>query len=48
MNELVRQTTPCVAVSATGESAAVAGAHRGGLVVLGSLAQAFGGGHCQV
>jgi hypothetical protein len=30
MNELVRQTTPCVAVSATGESAAVAGAHRGG------------------
>ena len=30
MNELVLQATPCVAVAAAGESAAVAGAHRGG------------------
>ena len=30
MNELVLQATPCVAAAAAGESAAVAGAHRGG------------------
>jgi hypothetical protein len=30
MNELVRQATPFVPAAAAGESAAVAGAHRGG------------------